>query len=177
MILGEQFLHSCPRDLVLFIRERTPTDVSEMMELANVYTDSRLATGVKDKIVALPPRSDHPDWTPNPGNGQKVPPLACLASRCVVSCVMRLVTKLSSAVWVDHHATHSAPNPKHKDKGPVYASVCLTLPVDSVRNINAQPGDTEAGDFVLACCSVGQGIKGTRHKPDLKMRFWCVCIP
>ena len=46
LILGEQFLHSCPRDLALFIRERTPTDVSEMMKLTTVYTDSRAAAGM-----------------------------------------------------------------------------------------------------------------------------------
>ena len=61
LIRGEQFLHSCPRDLALFIRERTPTDVSEMMKLATVYTDSRVAAGMRqDKTMAPPSMSKPP---------------------------------------------------------------------------------------------------------------------
>ena len=128
-----------------------------MMKLANVYTDSRLATGVKDKIVALPPRSNHPDKTLNPGNDQKVfPPRMSREPMCCFLC--NEIGHKTQQSRKGRPPTHSAPNPRHKDKGPVYASVCLTLPIDSVRNINAQPGDTEAGDFVLACCSVSQGI-------------------
>ena len=65
LILGEQFLHICPRDLALFIRERTPANVNEMMKLATVYTDSRLALGVKDKVVSSPPVVINPTPLPS----------------------------------------------------------------------------------------------------------------
>ena len=121
-----------------------------MMKLANVYTDSRLATGVKDKIVALPPRSNHPDRTPNPGNGQNgIPPRI---SREPMRCF--LCNEIGHKAQQCHKGrppTHPAPNPRHKDKGPVYASVCLTLPVDSVKNRNAQPGEIS---FELIAVSV-----------------------
>ena len=106
LILGEQFLHSCPRDLALFIGERTPTDVSEMMKLTTVYTDSRAAAGMRqDKIMATPPMSKPPDRTSNPGNGQKVfpPRMSREPMRCFL--FNEMVTKLSSVVRVDHHRT------------------------------------------------------------------------
>ena len=34
LILVEKFLHSCPRELALFIRERAPSDMKHLLELA-----------------------------------------------------------------------------------------------------------------------------------------------
>ena len=158
LILGEQFLHSCPRDLALFIRERTPTNVSEMMKLTTVYTDSRAAAGMRqDKIMATPPMSKLPDRTSNPGNGQKTfPPRV---SREPMRCFLcNEIGYKAQQCRKGRPPPHSTPNPRPKDRGPVYASACLTLPVGPVNDIKDLAGDTEAGDFVLACCSVSQDI-------------------
>ena len=53
LVLRNQFLHSCPRDLALFLRERTPSDMHMLKELADVYATSRSAVGME----AGPPTS------------------------------------------------------------------------------------------------------------------------
>ena len=47
LLLREQFLCSCPRDLSLFLRERSVKNVSSISEWAEVYTDSRECVGFK----------------------------------------------------------------------------------------------------------------------------------
>ena len=47
LLLREQFLCSCPRDLSLFLRERSVKNVSSISEWAEVYTDSRDCVGFK----------------------------------------------------------------------------------------------------------------------------------
>ena len=34
----EQYLHACPRELALFIRERSPTGLKQLIKLADIYT-------------------------------------------------------------------------------------------------------------------------------------------
>ena len=41
----QRFLHACPRDLALFVRERSPRDLGHLIELANVFTSARMAVG------------------------------------------------------------------------------------------------------------------------------------
>ena len=45
LILVEKFLHSCPRELALFIRERSPSDKKQLLELAKIFTSARAAVG------------------------------------------------------------------------------------------------------------------------------------
>ena len=45
----EHYLHACPRELALFIRERSPIGLKQLVELADVYTAARAS-------VAPPPR-------------------------------------------------------------------------------------------------------------------------
>ena len=47
VLLREQFLCSCPRDLSLFLRERSVKNVSSISEWAEVYADSRDCVGIK----------------------------------------------------------------------------------------------------------------------------------
>ena len=47
LLLREQFLCSCPRDLSLFLRERSVKNVSSISEWAEVYADSRDCVGFK----------------------------------------------------------------------------------------------------------------------------------
>ena len=47
LLLREQFLCSCPRDLSLFLRERSVKNVSSISEWAEVYADSRDCVGIK----------------------------------------------------------------------------------------------------------------------------------
>ena len=54
LILRDQFLHSCPRDQALFIREPTPKDISSFKELTEVFTTSRSAVGIRDQIKMTP---------------------------------------------------------------------------------------------------------------------------
>ena len=49
LILVEKFLHSCPRELALFIRERSPRDKKQLLELAKVFTSARAAVGGSNK--------------------------------------------------------------------------------------------------------------------------------
>ena len=47
LLLREQFLCSCPRDLSLFLRERSVKNVSSISEWAEVYASSRDCVGIK----------------------------------------------------------------------------------------------------------------------------------
>ena len=50
LFLCEQFLHSCPRDLVVFIRERSPSTMKAIKELTDVYAESRSAVDIKETL-------------------------------------------------------------------------------------------------------------------------------
>ena len=54
LIIGEQFLHACPRELAIFTRERKPKDVQEMSDLASLFAQSRVASGVWEVKVTPP---------------------------------------------------------------------------------------------------------------------------
>ena len=45
LILIEKFLNSCPTELALFIRERSPSDMGYLLELAKTFTSARAAVG------------------------------------------------------------------------------------------------------------------------------------
>ena len=40
LTIMEQYLHACPRELALFIRERSPTGWKQLVELADIYTSA-----------------------------------------------------------------------------------------------------------------------------------------
>ena len=151
LILGEQFLHSCPRDLALFIRERTPTNVSEMMKLTTVYTDSRAASGMKeDKIMASPPMSKPPDRTSNPGNGQNVfsPRMSREPMRCFLC---NEIGHKAQQCREGRPRVNPPSTSARSGKGVVFAGACLTFPVNILNC--SKDGD------VIACGSVtGSGM-------------------
>ena len=83
LILVEKFLHSCPRELALFIRERSPSDMKHLLELAKIFTSARAAVGGSVKPHQpnrdTDPRSNSqpkpnrpntgPNWNQPPGRG------------------------------------------------------------------------------------------------------------
>ena len=83
LILVEKFLHSCPRELALFIRERSPSDMKHLLELAKIFTSARAAVGGSVKPHQpnrdTDPRSNSqpipnrpntgPNWNQHPGRG------------------------------------------------------------------------------------------------------------
>ena len=50
MFLREQFLHSCTRELDVFMMERSPSNTETIKELADVYAASSSVVGVKGTI-------------------------------------------------------------------------------------------------------------------------------
>ena len=83
LILVEKFLHSCPRELALFIRERSPSDKKQLLELAKIFTSSRAAIGgsntpqqsnrdteTRSNNQPIPNRSNNEShWNQDPGKG------------------------------------------------------------------------------------------------------------
>ena len=83
LILVEKFLHSCPRELALFIRERSPSDMKHLLELAKIFTSARAAVGGSVKphqpnrdtdpssnSQPIPNRPNTgPNWNQHPGRG------------------------------------------------------------------------------------------------------------
>ena len=151
LILGEQFLHSCPRDLALFIR-----DVSEMMKLATVYTDSRVAAGMRqDKIMAPQPMSNPPDRTSNPGNGQNVfpPRMSREPTRCFLCNEIGYKAQQCRA---GRPRVNQPSTSVRSDKGVAFAGACLTFPVDI---LNSEVSSCAKVGDVIACGSVtGSGM-------------------
>ena len=62
----EQYLHACPRELALFIRERSPTGLKQLVELADIYTAARASVAPAPRVspaprspmLRAPPRSE-----------------------------------------------------------------------------------------------------------------------
>ena len=44
LVIRDQFLHVCSKDLSLFLRERTPSSITEMADLADQFREARLTT-------------------------------------------------------------------------------------------------------------------------------------
>ena len=63
LVLMEQFLRACPRDLALFARERSPRDLPHLLELAKVLA---LGSGPKAGIQAARNPSPRPEPRANP---------------------------------------------------------------------------------------------------------------
>ena len=69
----EQYLHACPRELALFIRERSPTGLKQLVELADIYTAARASVAPAPRVSPAPaspvpetpPRSQTPQRTPD----------------------------------------------------------------------------------------------------------------
>ena len=70
LILVEKFLHSCPRELALFTRERSPSDKKQLLELAKMFTSARAAVGGSNK-----PQQSNRDAEVRPNN-QPIPNLS-----------------------------------------------------------------------------------------------------
>ena len=71
LILMEQFLYACPRELALFVRERSPKDLSHLVDLANVFTSTRMAVGGRPKVSNPPSRNPAPQPAPRVGPPQQ----------------------------------------------------------------------------------------------------------
>ena len=62
----EKFLHSCPRELALFIRERSPSDKKQLLELAKIFLP-QLGLQLEEVI-------SHSSLTAMPKSGRKINP-------------------------------------------------------------------------------------------------------
>ena len=153
LILGEQFLHSCPRDLALFIRERTPASVTEMMKLAAVYTDSRLASGMKDKVVSSPPVVINPTPVPSSDLQLSSPRLVRDPPRCFLC---NAIGHKAQQCRAGRPRVNQPSTSGHSDKGVVFAGACLTFPVDI---LNSEVSSCAKVGDVIACGSItGSGM-------------------
>ena len=56
LILRDQFIQSCGKDLTLFLRERVPKSVDEMSKLANQFKEAR--TGSNVILISRPKKSE-----------------------------------------------------------------------------------------------------------------------
>ena len=148
--MGEQFLRSCPRDLALFIRERTPANVNEMMKLARVYTDYRLASGVKDKAVFSPPVVINPTPLPSSDPQLSFPRFVRDPPRCFLC--NAIGHKAQQCRSGRPHRVNSPSTSLRSAKGVVFAGACLTFPVD-ILNSEVSSCANKVGD-VRACGSV-----------------------
>ena len=66
----EQYLHACPRELALFIRERSPTGLKQLVELADIYTSARASVSPAPRMNSTPrnPMSQAPPRFETPHN-------------------------------------------------------------------------------------------------------------
>ena len=83
LILVEKFMHSFPRELALFIRERSPSDKKQLLELAKIFTSARAAVGginkpqqsnrdteARSNNQPLPNQpNNESNWNQDPGKG------------------------------------------------------------------------------------------------------------
>ena len=72
----EQYVHACPRELALFIRERSPTGLKQLVELADIYTSARASVSPAPQIDSTPrnPRSQAPPRFETPQNALSTRP-------------------------------------------------------------------------------------------------------
>ena len=70
LTIMEQYLHVCPRELALFIRERSPTGLKQLVELADIYTSARASVSPAPRITSTPrnPMSPAPPRFETPQN-------------------------------------------------------------------------------------------------------------
>ena len=156
LIVGEQVLHACPRELAICIRERKPKDVQDMADIASLFAQSRVASGVREVKVTPPsgrkhnraPEQSRPDSrvSRNQGSSENVTHRDSPASRYPMRCFLCNVvghkaqscpsSRLSSLGW---------PSPKPMvPNNPAFANASLLagdkseiLNVDSVDQISS----------------------------------------
>ena len=79
MILQAQFLHSCPPDLSVFLKQQAPMDLKSMGEMANRFLSSAPSTAKPRsscRSARWVPRQSHP-YRPTVYQGEPVRPFQC----------------------------------------------------------------------------------------------------
>ena len=153
LLLGEQFLHSCSRELAVFIRERTPSNISEMMNLASIFSDSRIVSGGKDATPAVLPTTVN-NYPRNQGSksmrtNPRPPrePLGCLLCNNVghkaISCPTGRPVRNPNAPY---------------SRGPVFANASLTMPMDRGFALANTAGteQVDQGPYAWSCPRLGR---------------------
>ena len=76
LTIMEQYLHVCPRELALFIRDRSPTGLKQLVELADIYTSARASVSPAPRINSTPrnPMSQAPPRFETPQNAPSTRP-------------------------------------------------------------------------------------------------------
>lgn len=66
LVLRDQFLYVCNRDLILFLKERTPKSIQDITQLADQYREARMPNAVNlNKVKA---NGSQPSTVNYPGN-------------------------------------------------------------------------------------------------------------
>ena len=137
LIVGEQFLHACPRELAIFIRERKPKDVQDMTDLASLFAQSRVASGVREVKVTPPsgrkhnraPEQSRPDSrvSRNLGSSESVTHRDSPASRYPMRCFLcNVVGHKAQSCPSGRHSSQGRPSPKPMvPKNPAFVNACL----------------------------------------------------
>ena len=136
LIVGEQFLHACPRELAICIRERKPKDVQDMADLASL-SQSRVASGVREVKVTPPsgrrhnraPEQSRPDSgvSRNQGVSESVTHRDSPASRYPMRCFLcNVVGHKAQSCPSGRPSSQGRPSPKPMaPKNPAFVNACL----------------------------------------------------
>ena len=137
LIVGEQFLHACPRELAIFIRERKPKDVQDMSDLASLFAQSRVASGVREVKVTPPngrkhnraPGQSRPDSRVSryQGSSESVTHRDSPASRYPMKCFLcNVVGHKAQSCPSGRPSSQGRPSPKPlAPKNPAFVNACL----------------------------------------------------
>ena len=137
LIVGEQFLHACPRELAIFIRERKPKDVHDMADLASLFAQSRVASGVREVKVTPPsgrkhnraPEQSRPDYgvSRNQGNSGGLTHGVSSAPKYVMRCFLcNVVGHKAQSCPTGRPSFQGRSSPKPMaPKNPAFVNACL----------------------------------------------------
>ena len=136
-VVGEHFLHACPRELAIFIRERKPKDVQDMSDLASLFAQSHVASDVKEVNVTPPSGRKHnralelsrPDSkvSRNKGSSESVTHKDSPASRYPMRCFLcNVVSFKAKSCLSGRPSSQGRPSPKPMaPKNPAFVNACL----------------------------------------------------
>ncbi|XP_062588249.1 uncharacterized protein LOC134249909 [Saccostrea cucullata] len=157
LVLRDQFLHVCNRDLTLFLKERIPKSIQDMACLADQYREARLANAVtftSDKSIDYRPqkkdRHDHDSHRSSKGERKYQAKPAFIPKserRCYVchnighiASECRNKPKVSSVTHKQSENSINEETAKDETVAKVHVSFVSSLPTSNVTN-------SDAGDF------------------------------
>ena len=180
LIVGEQFLHACPRELAIFIRERKPKDVHDMADLASLFAQSRVASGVREVKVTPPsgrkhnraPEQSRPDYgvSRNQGNSGGLTHGVSSAPKYVMRCFLcNVVGHKAQSCPTGRPSFQGRSSPKPMaPKNPAFVNACL-LAGDKSEIMNDDSVDQISSNTpVITSYSVDTRIESHPSLPMMK---------